>query len=370
MTRIFCALVLISAAATGCRTPSSPPPPPESAKVAPVAAVEQAQAVETPPPFDRSLLAIFQSAPVAKREDPPELVELGRMLYFDTRLSKNHDLSCNSCHDVAAYGVDGKQFSPGHRGQLGGRNSPTVYDAEHHVAQFWDGRAKDLEEQAQGPVMNPVEMAMPDEKRVVATLRSIPEYAQRFAKLFPAQGKADPVSLANAARAIAAFERTLVTTSRFDRFVAGDDSALTEAERRGLQTFAETGCTACHSGRILGGQTFMKLGLVKEWPQSGKPDLGRYDVTKEEHDRGVFRVAPLRNVAKTGPWFHDGAETDLRNAVKKMAEHQLGRVLGDAEAGDIVAFLESLTGELPPADVNAAPQLPPSTKTTPKPDPT
>jgi cytochrome c peroxidase len=297
--------------------------------------------------------------------DSAEQVSLGRMLFFEKRLSKNHDISCNSCHDLATFGVDGKATSEGHKGQKGSRNAPTVFHAAGHVAQFWDGRAATLEEQAEGPMMNPLEMAMPGEKRVLATLNSMLEYVKRFQAAFP--GKKKAVSVGNAARAIAAFERKLLTSARFDKFLAGDESALTEQERRGLELFASAGCTTCHNGPSVGGTSFQKLGLIEEFATE---DKGRYDVTKNEEDLHKFRVPTLRNVEKTGPWFHDGSVKELPTAVRLMARHQLGMSFTDAEVDDIVAFLKSLTGELPGADVLAAPELPPSTRATPKPDPT
>lgn len=302
----------------------------------------------------------------ASDENPltDEKVALGRMLYYDARLSKNHDVSCNSCHDLASYGVDGKARSPGHKGQLGGRNSPTVYNAGGHVAQFWDGRAKDLEEQAKGPVMNPVEMAMPDEKRVVETLTSIPGYVEAFQKVFP--GDKEPVSFDNMARAIGAFERKLTTPSRFDKFLAGDDSALTDDEKRGLNTFVATGCVACHTGAGLGGGGYFKLGQVKPWPDAS--DVGRFEVTKNEADKLTFRTPTLRNVEKTGPYFHDGSVATLGEAVQKMAFHQLGKELPAEDTKSIVTFLRALTGELPKAYI-AKPELPASTDKTPAPDP-
>jgi cytochrome c peroxidase len=299
-------------------------------------------------------------------QDSEAQVALGRMLFYEKRLSKNHDLSCNSCHNLATYGVDNKPLSDGHKGQKGSRNSPTVYNAFHHFAQFWDGRAASLEEQAAGPMMNPVEMAMPDEKRVVATLSSMPEYTKRFRQAFPGEKK--PVSLANVARAIAAFERRLATPSRFDKFVAGEHSALNEQERRGLETFVLKGCTACHNGPAVGGTSFQKFGLIEEFPNV--KDQGRFEVTKDEEDRLKFRVPTLRNVEKTGPYFHDGSQTELGQVVRLMAKHQLGTTLTDAEADDIVSFLKSLTGELPAQSLISAPKLPPNGPKTPKPDPT
>jgi len=319
-----------------------------------------------PGPSPRALAAAFQPLPkvMGTPEQTPEArVELGRLLYHDPRLSKSHQVSCNSCHVLARWGVDNEPTSPGHKGQRGGRNSPTVFNAAGHFAQFWDGRAKDVEEQAKGPVLNPVEMAMPEAPVVEATLRSIPGYRPLFEKAFP--GQAEPITFDNIAIAIGAFERTLVTPSRFDKYLAGDDTALTEEEKRGLVLFVQTGCTTCHAGAYLGGQMFQKAGLVKPWPN--QKDQGRYEVTKNEADRMLFKVPSLRNVAKTAPYFHDGSVVSLEEAVKMMASHQLGRELSDADARTIVTFLESLTGEIP-ARLREAPTLPPSGPDTPKPD--
>jgi cytochrome c peroxidase len=298
-------------------------------------------------------------------KDTPEQIALGRMLFFENRLSKNHDLSCNSCHDLATFGVDGKPTSEGHKGQKGSRNAPTVFHASGHVAQFWDGRAATLEDQAKGPVLNPMEMAMPDEGRILATLGSMPEYVKAFKASYPSEKKA--LSVNNAARAIAAFERQLITKSRFDRFLAGEDEALTAQERRGLERFASLGCTTCHNGPSVGGNSFQKLGVMEEYPTE---DKGRFGVTQNDEDVRKFRVPTLRNVAKTAPYFHDGSVPDLPTAVRLMGKHQLGEALSDTEVEDIVAFLESLTGDLPSSDLISAPELPRSTAKTPKPDPT
>ncbi len=362
-------LVSLGAFSSSC---SKEPAPPESAPAAAAApAPAPAPAPEEPPKPRMSyakLISFFRqpaAVKAVKAEDSEAQIALGRLLFFENRLSKNHDISCNSCHDLATFGVDGKPTSEGHKGQKGSRNAPTVFHAAGHIAQFWDGRAATLEEQASGPMMNPVEMAMPDEKRVLATLNSIPQYVKGFKQSFPGEKK--PVSVTNAARAIAAFERKLLTTSRFDKFLAGDESALTEQERRGLELFAASGCTTCHNGPSVGGTSFQKLGLIEEYPTG---DKGRFEVTKNEEDLHKFRVPTLRNVEKTGPWFHDGSVTELPQAVRLMARHQLGMTFSDAEVDDIVAFLKSLTGELPGPEVLAPPQLPPSTRTTPKPDPT
>ena len=291
-------------------------------------------------------------------------ISLGRMLYYDTRLSKNHDVSCNSCHGLGTYGVDNEATSPGHRGQRGARNSPTVYNAAFHLAQFWDGRAADVEEQAKGPVLNPIEMAMPDEATVVRTLRSIPDYPPRFAAAFP--GEAEPLTYDNMARAIGAFERRLVTPGRFDAFLAGDLDALSDQEVVGLATFVEVGCITCHVGPAVGGSMYQKLGLIEPYPTE---DEGRSAVTGNEADRGVFKVPSLRNVEKTGPYFHDGSVATLDEAIRLMGRHQLGQTLTNRQASAIRAFLLSLTGELP-ADYVARPTLPASGPDTPAPDPT
>ena len=297
-------------------------------------------------------------------------VELGRMLYYDKRLSKNHDQSCNTCHDLASYGVDvrerdGKRTatSEGHKGQLGGRNSPTSYNAFFHVAQFWDGRAKDVEEQAAGPMTNPVEMAMADGKAVDKVLKSIPGYAPLFKAAFP-EDKA-PVTQAHAARAIAAFERKLVTPAPIDDFLAGQVDALSAAQLRGLDKFTER-CVACHMGPGFGGAIFQKLGLIKAYPTQ---DLGRFEATKNEADKYFFKVPSLRNIAKTAPYLHDGSIGTLKEMVAIMAEYQTAQgALSDAEMADVLAFLDSLTGKIPSAFITE-PTLPPSGPKTPKPDP-
>lgn len=291
-------------------------------------------------------------------------VTLGRMLYYETRLSKNHNVSCNSCHLLDRYGVDEQQVSDGHRGQKGTRNAPTVYNAAGHFVQFWDGRAPDVEEQAKGPVLNPVEMAMSSEKDVVAVLKSMPEYVAAFRRAFP--GQADPVTFDNMARTIGAFERKLVTPCRWDKFLKGDKAALTDAEKAGFNQFVETGCVTCHAGSYLGANSFQKLGLVKPWTHLS--DLGRYAVSKQDADKLTFKVPSLRNIEKTAPYFHDGSVATLEQAVRLMAEHQNGKQLKPPEVRSIVTFLKALTGEIP-ADYIKPPVLPKSTSATPKANP-
>jgi len=317
--------------------------------------------------IDPGKLKLFAVLPetVPARWGPPseELIALGRMLYYEPRLSKSQQISCNSCHDLARYGVDGQPTSDGHKGQPGKRNAPTVYNAAAHFAQFWDGRAADVEEQAKGPMLNPVEMAMPSEKVVVAVLKSMPEYVAAFRRAFPADK--DPVNFDNAAKAIGAFERKLLTPSRWDRFLAGEQSALSPEEKAGLNVFLETGCQACHAGPLLGGAMFQKLGAMKPYPDQSDP--GRLLVTGNEADRMLFKVPSLRNIEKTAPYFHHGKAPTLEQAVREMADYQLGRTLSEEQVRSIIAWLKALTGELP-RDYIRPPALPPSTPRTPKPD--
>jgi cytochrome c peroxidase len=294
------------------------------------------------------------------RSEP--MIELGRMLYFDPRISLGQDLSCNSCHRLDKGGVDGEPTSPGHKGVRGGRNSPTVYNAALHVAQFWDGREPDVEAQALGPVLNPVEMAMGSEEDVVAKLKAVPGYVAAFEAAFPDQP--DPISGANFGRAIGAFERGLLTPSPFDAFLKGDHTALSTQQMQGLQTYLEVGCTTCHNGAAVGGAAYFKLGLVKPYDTD---DVGRFEVTKDEADRQVFKVPSLRNVTRTGPYFHDGSVTGLDQAVKLMGTHQLGRELTPGQVGEIIAFLDALTGTPDPAYITE-PALPEAGPSFPAPD--
>lgn len=295
-------------------------------------------------------------------------VRLGKMLYHDPRLSKSGAISCNFCHNLATYGVDNRPTSLGHNWVEGPRNAPTTLNAGLHIAQFWDGRAKDLEEQAKGPILNPKEMAMPSETFTVERIASIPEYVALFRKAFP--GEVRPVTYNNIAKSIAAFERTLVTPSRFDRFLKGDTNALSRQEKVGLKTFIEVGCVACHNGPALGGRMYQKFGPFKPyWELTGSKnrDLGRYEVTHKEQDRYVFKVPSLRNIAHTYPYFHDGSVWNLEEAVHIIAEACLGKKLSQREVKSIVSFLNSLTGQVPKSALEL-PVLPPSTRRTPKPE--
>lgn len=288
---------------------------------------------------------------------------LGRMLYFDPRLSKDQAISCNTCHPLASYGMDGAPTSKGYRGQHGKRNAPTVYNAAGHFAQFWDGRAADVEEQAKGPVRNPIEMAMPSERDVIAVLESMPEYVAAFQRAFPQDP--EPVCLDNLGIAIGAFERKLLTPGRWDRFLRGDEAALTSGEKSGLHTFLASGCQSCHAGAYLGGSSFQELGVANPYPDTSDP--GRFDVTGNEADRMFFKVPSLRNIAMTGPYFHDGKVTSLSEAVTKMAMYQRGKKLTERQIGEIVTWLGALTGELP-GEFIKEPVLPKRTLATPKPE--
>ena len=278
----------------------------------------------------------------ASTENPvtPQKVALGKRLYLDTRLSQDEKISCNSCHNLKTFGVDNEPTSPGHNGQRGGRNSPTSFNAALHATQFWDGRAANVEKQALGPILNPIEMAMPSEGAVIERLKKDKTYPTEFAAAFP--GEKDSVTYANVGNAIGAFERTLITPSRFDDFLKGDEKALTPEEKKGAQLFVQTGCTACHNGATIGGQMFQKLGLVKPYPTK---DMGRFEATKNEADKMMFKVPSLRNVTKTGPYFHDGSVKTLEEAVSKMAEYQLGKQLSPDQVKEIVTFLNSLTAK-------------------------
>lgn len=280
-------------------------------------------------------------------------VTLGRILYYDPRLSANQKISCNTCHPLDAYGAESKPVSTGFKNQKGKRNAPTVYNAAGHFVQFWDGRAPTVEEQAKGPITNPIEMAMPSREAAIRVIESMPEYVALFQKAFP-QDK-DPITYDNMAAAIGVFERGLVTPSRWDAFLKGDQSALSDAEKVGFNTFAGTGCQWCHSGAYLGGSAYQKLGVVKPWPN--QTDQGVYQLTKDDVDRMVFKVPSLRNISKTGPYFHDGSVAQLKQAIRKMAVHQRGVTLSDAQVRSIAVWMESLTGEVPTAYIKS-PELP------------
>ncbi len=293
-----------------------------------------------------------------------EKVELGRMLFFDPRLSKSETISCNSCHDLGTGGSDAGPTSLGQGWHRGARRAPTVYNAVFNVAQFWDGRAADLKAQAKGPIQASVEMASTPE-HVVKTLDSMPEYVERFHKAFPTE--AHPVTFDNVTKALEAFEATLITpASRFDQFLEGDGNALTVAEKGGLRLFMDKGCSGCHNGINVGGGAYFPFGVVEKPGAEILPpkDKGRFEVTKTTSDEYVFRAAPLRNVALRAPYFHSGKVWSLKQAVGVMGASQLGVKLSGDEEDKIVAFLKTLNGRLPRIEF---PILPPRTDSTPKP---
>lgn len=275
------------------------------------------------------------------KNDTSERIALGKKLFFEKRLSVNDSQSCATCHRLedGFAGVDNLATSPGARGEQGTRNSPTVLNAGWQDSQFWDGRAEDLVEQAKGPILNPVEMGMPDEQAVEKKIQGIAEYRDAFARAFP--GDEPAITYQNIAEAIAAFERTLITPARFDDFLNGDADALSEAEQRGLEAFLRLDCNSCHDGKLLGGETYEPLG--KENPYENQSDQGMYALTKDENDRMFFKVAPLRNVALTAPYFHDGKIKTLDEAVRKMAWLQLDEEITDQQVSDITGFLKALT---------------------------
>lgn len=320
----------------------------------------------TPLEEARAKTGLFAALPDhwIKEGQTREMEDLGRVLYYETRMSKNHDISCNSCHMLDAYGVDSLPTSPGHKKALGSRNSPTVYNAAGHAMQFWDGRAADVEEQARGPILNPVEMAMPDAQQVEKVLGTIPGYGELFKEAFPKQD--DPITYENVSLAIGAFERRLVTPSRWDAFLGGDDKALSADEIKGFNLFVSTGCMACHNGALVGGTTFHQLGAIKPWPN--QTDQGLFALTHKDEDRMKFKAPSLRNISKTGPYFHDGSVKELDQAVSMMAAHQLGQTLSKEQTRLIVTWLDTLTGDID-LDYIKQPELPMSGPDTPGPEP-
>ena len=292
------------------------------------------------------ILGVLPDKMPGSENDTPERIALGKKLYFEKALSINDSQSCNSCHDLnnGNMGVDNEPTSPGAKGERGGRNSPTSVNAGFHIAQFWDGRAPDLKAQAKGPILNPGEMGMPDEETVMTKLSGMPEYPKMFRAAFPEQNKV--MTYDNLAEAIAAFERTLISKDRFDTFQNGDLTALNEQELRGLESFISTGCIGCHNGATVGGTSYQKVGVMTAYLPDDAEDIGRAAITGNDAEKFFFKVPSLRNVAKTGPYFHDGEVPTLKEAVSVMAEIQLGKELKTNEVDDIVAFLNTMSGEI------------------------
>ncbi len=294
----------------------------------------------------------------------PEKVELGKMLFFEPRLSASNLISCNTCHNLGTGGVDLQETSVGHAWQRGPRNAPTVLNSVFNIAQFWDGRAKDLAEQAKGPVQASVEMNNSPE-RVVETLNSMPEYVELFTKSFPEDK--NPVSFDNTVKAIEVFEATLLTpNSRFDQYLGGNQDAINAQEKEGLGLFVDKGCAGCHNGINMGGSGYFPFGLVQKPGADILPpdDKGRFAVTNTESDKFVFKVPTLRDIELTPPYFHSGKVWSLKQAVGVMGSAQLGIELTDEDVENITAFLLTLTGDQPKVEY---PILPPNTDNTPKP---
>ena len=282
-------------------------------------------------------------------------VILGKMLFMDPRFSSTGTVSCNSCHNVMEGGDDSRTFSMGVHGKTGGRNAPTVWNSAFHSVQFWDGRADLLEDQAKGPVTNPVEMGVPEIEQAMDKVRAIPGYKPYFDEAF---GK-DSMTVVNAAKAVAAFERTLITPgSPYDQYVKGDKKAMTAQQVNGMETFAAAGCASCHSGAAFNGPKMeFGQGFYSKFPTFAdnvynkkydlSADKGREEATGKAADAHMFRVPTLRNITDTAPYFHNGSVNDLSEAVALMAKTQLNKDLSDKEVKDIVAFLVALTGKYP-----------------------
>lgn len=283
---------------------------------------------------DRIITPLPTSIPYDK-----EKAILGKQLYMDTSLSKDGKVSCNTCHDLKRYGVDNEIFSIGADGVLDEPfNSPTTFNSVFNFVQFWDGKAKNLADQAKNPFINPKEMALKDEAEVVKRVEANAKYKASFDKIY------GEITMQNITDAIAEFEKTLITPNApFDRYLNGDENAISSQAKRGWEAFKSNGCVACHQGQNVGGTMYQKIGIFEPYPN--QENLGRYEITKIESDKMVFKVPSLRNVAKTAPYYHDGSIPTLDACVQFMAYYQLGRFLDQQTVDDIVAFLESLTGE-------------------------
>jgi cytochrome c peroxidase len=299
-----------------------------------------------------------QVMPSEKNPVTPEKVKLGKILFYETRISVDATVSCARCHPISLYAADGLKKSIGNNCKLNPRNAPTVLNAAGQISAHWIGNRMDVEDQAKQSVIGPPSFGMPSYEAVEKKLKEIKGYMELFKKAFP--GEANPITVGNFAKAVGAFERTLVTPSPFDAFVKGDQTALTAPQKRGLRAFIETGCMTCHSSLYFGGQMYQKFGIFEPYWKYTKSELideGRYVVTKNEADKYVFKVPILRNVAKTAPYFHDGSVDKLENAVWIMGKIQLGKDLEKTQIDQIVTFLKSLTGKIP-EDALKVPLLP------------
>jgi len=308
-------------------------------------------------------------APPVPSDNPitAEKITLGQQLFFDPRLSVDGTISCNSCHNVMSNGTDSRPVSVGIEGKTGGRSAPTVWNSGYLSTQFWDGRAASLEDQAKGPILNPIEMGMPSAEEAVKRIKNIPGYLAQFSAVF---GGKDPVTYDNIAKAIATYERTLNTPhSPVDRYLRGDSSALNEQAIRGMKLVEEVGCTSCHNGPSYAGPAlpvgqgfFQKFPAFEGSDYDKKYDLmadaGLFEVTQKAADKYMWRVPTWRNVALTAPYFHNGSVATLEEAVKVMAKTQLNKTLKDQQVADIVAFLNGLTGEFPAQTMPRLPDMP------------
>jgi len=326
-----------------------------SADTSDQALLERAQQLFKPLPAD---------AGTAQRPITPERVALGRALFFETRVSTDGKVSCGSCHLPSFYGTDALSVSVGNSGKLVPRNAPTVFNTALQFVQHYGGNRADVEEQAVKALLSPLAYGNADYAAFEARLRALPGYRPMFEQAFP--GEAEPVTVANWGSAIGAYERVLLTPAPFDRYLKGDTAALSAQAQRGLDKFMSYGCAGCHNGVTVGGQMYQKFGLTQDyWTLTGSSekellkgrDKGRFHDTKNDADAFIFKVQQLRNVAVTPPYFHDGSVARLGDAVRIMGKLQLGRDLNDADVSDIVAFLGSLTGEVPAQFANV-PSLP------------
>jgi cytochrome c peroxidase len=358
---VLAVLVVLAA----CEDKKTPPPTPQQPSTSEPTTNAAAPAA---PKYDPTQLANFAPLP-AKLELPDnpltdDKIALGRQLYFDARLSKGQDVSCSSCHDLAKGGADDQPTSTGTKKQKTKYNTPTIYNAAGGFTQGWEGRAPLFEDFVLVHTAEPQIMGS-DAKRMVDVISSVPAYAASFKKVFP--GDKGGVTQENVAKAIGAYVRKLVTPSRWDKFLLGEEDALTKDEKAGLAVFLDVGCPTCHAGKYVGASMTQKLGLAKPWPTDAGKDLGRAEVTKSDMDKGVWKVPTLRNVTLTAPYLHDGSVKSLDEMMKLMAKHQLGKDVDDTKVKWLVSFLGALQGE-PPKDLISKPDLPPSGPKTPKPE--
>ena len=350
VTMLVIALVVASQAACDgnigsvTRLPAAPPAAHLPGKRANIGSSEE--------DLNPRLLRRFKALAPLVPDASPALVNLGRQLYYEPLLSSDRKVSCNTCHPLDRYGATATAVATGVNGRRGLRNAPSTYNASGHFRQFWDGRTSTSREQVKEPIQNPLEMAM-DEATLVQRLSSIEGYRRAFEHSYP--GSAPAITLDHVAEAIAEFERGLLTPARWDRYLAGDNTALSVREKTGAKLFANLGCIVCHAGQFLGGSMFARAGAVIPWPN--QTDHGRRAVTGNAADDMIFKVPSLRNVAKTAPYFHDGSTATLTEAVQMMARHQLGYSLTADEADAIVTWMAALTGTIP-ADYVRLPELP------------